>query len=167
MNRRHLAIIALIIAVPLFAAPLVSPVPDYGPPLEVLPGNEPLNFTNETVKEKRLKSVTTVQYQTLSPAARHVFDAAYTNTDTMDTTDYTVRLDKAPEPWFMLAPTNQDVGLDFGHLIIVKHGQYYSVPLSRFTPGPSLQEVMLRLGPLLGAIGLGTVADYLFLTAEE
>ena len=170
MNRRHLAVIALVIAVPLFAAPLVSPVPDYGPHLQVATNDEPVNFPTEKVKESRLRNVTTLHYQQLSPSAQHVFntsvnyDAAVMFAKSAPTS---FPLDEAPEPWTTLASANQSGGLERSLVFVSKHGRYYAVRLIQFTPGPSFQAFMLRLGPLLAAIGLGTLAIYFVLTAED
>jgi hypothetical protein len=170
MNRRHLAVVALIIAVPLFAAPLVSPVPDYGPHLQVATNNEPVTFETEKRKENVLQNETTMRYQNLSASAKRFFDTSvkyYSDVAFEKEGPTSFPLAEAPEPWATLAPADQGKGPDTTFVYVVKNGQYYSVVLFRFTPGPSLQELMLRLGPLLAAIGLGTVASYLFLTAEE
>ncbi|WP_282190243.1 hypothetical protein [Halocatena salina] len=39
--------------------------------------------------------------------------------------------------------------------------------LSQHTQQPSFLAFMLRVGPFLGAVGLGTLAGYLTLTTED
>jgi hypothetical protein len=160
MNRRHLAVIAMLIAVPLFGAPLVSPVPTYDAHLEVGVYNEPTTWPTEQAKEKELRNTTTLRYRNLSAPAQRLFDRAYKQPGE----EISVRLAEAPETWGALVPEKSRY-LDF--VYVYKDGHYYSVQLSQYTPGPSFLAFMLRLGPLLGAIGLGTLAGYFVLTAED
>lgn len=160
MNRRHLAVIALVIAVGLFGAPLVSPVPDYGPHIDV--GAHPVNFTTEQEKSSQLRNATTVDYQNLSDSTQHLFDRA-NKSDRRD--DVTVRFEEAPDSLTTLFSNGSESELN--QIYVHKDEQYYHMDLYRFTPGPSLQTLMLRLGPLLGAIGLGTLAGYFVLTTED
>jgi hypothetical protein len=160
MNRRHLAVIAVVIAVGLFAAPLVSPVPDYGPHLEVDVYDKPVKFSTTEEKKDRLRNETTMRYRNLSAPAQRLFEKAYKHPGE----EISVRLDEAPETWATLVPEKSR----YAKLVYVhKDGHYYSMQLSQFTPGPSFLAFMLRLGPLLGAIGLGTLAGYFVLTAED
>ncbi|MFC7192044.1 hypothetical protein ACFQL7_21055, partial [Halocatena marina] len=74
MNRRYLAVIAVLIAVPLFAGPLVSPVPDYGPHIEI--SADKVNFSSEEEKEEGIRNETTIDYQNLSNSGQQLFDKA-------------------------------------------------------------------------------------------
>lgn len=159
MNRRLLAVIAVLIAVGLFGAPLVSPVPDYGPHLKVTVSDEPATFSTAEEKEKKLRNKTTMDYQNLSAPAQHLFDTA----DKSQNTETTVRMDEAPESLATLVPEDTSSNIVYVH----KDGHYYDTYLYRFTPKPSLQAFLLRVGSLLGAIGLGTLAGYFVLTAED
>lgn len=159
MNRRHLAVVAMVIAVPLFAGPLVSPVPDYDAHLEMNVYG-PENFSSSEEKADQLRNKTTVRYRNLSSPAQRLFERGNKHPGG----EISVRLDEAPEMWATLVSEKSR----FAKLVYVhKDGQYYPVQLSQFTPGPSFLAFMLRVGPLIGAIGLGTVASYLFLTAEK
>jgi hypothetical protein len=160
MNRRHLAAIAMIIAVPLFAGPLVSPVPTYDAHLEV-DVHGPLNFSTAEEKEARLRNETTVRYRTLSAPKQRLFERGTKQTDG----EISVRLAEAPETWATLVPEQNRYSWTV--VYVQKGGHYYSIRLSQFTPGPSFLAFMLRLGPLLAAIGLGTLAGYFVLTAED
>jgi hypothetical protein len=162
MNRRRFANLVLLIAMALFAVPLVSPVPIQEPKLAVdasdNPSKHPYNFTNETVK--------TVYYDSLSPAAQQWFDTA----PSMETIqpENIVPLDSPPEPWVTFAPdTATSVDKAFTYVRVVKNDRYYMVTLTRIIPKPPQQAVMLRLGPLVGSIVLFGLAGHLFLTAEN
>jgi hypothetical protein len=159
MNRRHLAVIAVVIAVGLFGAPLISPVPTYDAHLAV-DVYGPLKFSTTEEKEARLRNETTLRYRNLSSPAQRLFERG----NKQPGGEISVRLDEAPETWATLVPEKSR----YGKLVYVhKDGHYYSIQLSQFTPGPSFLAFMLRLGPLLGAIGLGTLAGYFVLTAED
>ncbi|MFC6964058.1 hypothetical protein [Halocatena marina] len=160
MNRRYLAVIAVLIAVPLFAGPLVSPVPDYGPHIEI--SADKVNFSSEEEKEEGIRNETTIDYQNLSNSGQQLFDKADKRGWSSDTM---VRFDEAPKSW----TTNFSQGFkaETNVIYVHKNGQYYHVNLHRFIPSPSFKAFMLRLGPLLGAIGLGTLAGYFVLTAED
>lgn len=162
MNRRRFALIALVIAVGLYAGPLVSPVPDYGPHLRVTVQEDPMTFQTEEAKETQLRNTTTMRYRNLSGHAQRLFDRGYKQERYSD--EPTVRLDEAPESWTTLIPKER---YDSVSVYVHKDGQYYYMGLSRFTPGPSFGAFMLRLGPLLGAVGLGTLAGFFVLTAED
>lgn len=163
MNRRHLAVIAVVIAVGLFAAPLVSPVPNYDAHLKVVSGDDPVDIsTNEMEEKANGRGIASVRYENLSTSVQRLFDRAYKNDGYSD--EPAVPMDEAPESWVTLVPNGEHAAAS---VYVRKDGQYYRTGLSRVTPAPSLQAFMLRLGPLLGAIGLGTIAGYLFLTAEE
>lgn len=160
MNRRHRALIAVFIAIPLFAGPLVSPVPDHDPHIEV--SVDSMNFSTEDEKEKKLKNSTTMHYQNSSASAQRLFDTA--NKGGRED-DVTTRFEEAPTSWTTLF--SKEPGGETNRIYVHKDGQYYYMNLHRHTPKPSLQAFMLRLGPLLGAIGLGTLAGYFVLTAED
>lgn len=160
MNRRRLAVIVVLIAVGLFAAPLVSLVPDYGPHLEMDGDGKSVKFSSSEEKENRLKSATTLHYRNLSSPAQRLFEKGNRHPGE----EFRVRLDEAPKTWVTLVPERSR----FATIVYVhKDGQYYSIRLSQITPGPSFGAFMLRLGPLLGAIGLGTLAGFLVLSAED
>lgn len=162
MNRRRLAVIALVIAVPLFGTPLVSPVPDYGPHLRVIVNDDPTTFPTEQAKENQLRNTTTMDYQNLSAHAQRLFERGYTTEQFAD--EPAVRLDEVPESWTTLVPNESDTGR---FIYIYKDDEYYYTGFQQFTPGPSLQAFILRLGPLIGAIGFGTLAGYFVLTIED
>ncbi len=152
MNRRWLTVIALLIALPLFAAPLVSPIPDQEPHLSVTSedsGTEPIQYLE-----------TSVQYQNLSNPAQRILDKSF-----QDSTTVSVPLDEVPEPWASLAPDKRRG--EATYLQAVRNGRYYEVRIERFLPQPPLPAVVLRLGPLAVAIALGDLAGYFFLTAED
>lgn len=102
MNRRRFALIALVIAVGLYAGPLVSPVPDYGPHLRVTVQDEPITFQSEE-GEARLRNATTMDYRNLSTSAQRLFDRGYKQDRFSDWP--TVRLDEVPRSWSTLVPT--------------------------------------------------------------
>jgi hypothetical protein len=161
MNRRRLASLALLLAVALFAFPLVSPVPAQEPKLAVdaddNPSEQPYNYTNETV-----------YYDRLSPAAQQWFDAA-PSTERIQPENI-VPLDSPPEPWATFVPNNTTATsfLEARTFVqVVKNDRYYHVTLFRITPKPPQQAVMMRLGPLVVSIVLFGLAGHLFLTAEN
>jgi hypothetical protein len=162
MNRRHLAVIAVVIAVGLFAAPLISPVPDYDAHLEVSVIDDPVNFSADNLDEIERRDVTKMRYQTLTAPAQRLFERAYKAEGYFN--GPTVPRDEAPESWVTLVPKGDHA---MASVYVRKDGHYYRTRLSFVTPAPSLQAFMLRLGPLLGAIGLGTLAGYFVLTAEN
>lgn len=155
MTRQQLAIIALLVAVPLFVIPLVSPIPDQEPHLKMTrEGNgqlNPIQYLEQTVR-----------YQTLSSPAQHLFATLFQDSGTT-----TVPLDEVPKPWARLAPDDQEPGGSPTYLQVVKNGRYYEVRLERFLPQPPLPAVVLRLGPLVAAIAVGNLAGYFLLTAEK
>jgi hypothetical protein len=158
MNRRPLAIIAVIIAVGLFIAPLISPVPDHAPRLEVDAASEPSDFSSVEEREKEIGNTTTLRYQNLSPAAQRLFEKGSTQPDGV-----TVRYKKAPEVFTTLIPRSGS-----GEIVYVqKDGQYYYMVLGQNTRQPSLLAFMLRAGSFLGAVGLATLAGYFVLTAKD
>ncbi|UPM44779.1 hypothetical protein [Halocatena salina] len=167
MNRRHRAVIAVLIAVPLFGAPLVSPVPNYDAHIEMGVHQEPVNQSAIETEKKQVGDVPTVHYQNLSVPAQRLFESGYNATwnGILIENGPTVPLDEAPEPWATLIPTRSKG--DATTVYVHKDGHYYETKLHRFTPKPSLQAFGLRLGSLLGAIGFGTLAGYFGLTAED
>lgn len=179
MNRRHRAVIALVIAVGLFGAPLVSPVPNYDAHLQM--ENKPVNLSTIEKGDKQVGNMTTVRYQTLSTPAQRFFDRVNKGNGSNErlqrafppdvvnkhngSDDIIVPLDEVPKPWSTFVPKSGDY--DRATVYVHKDGQYYSMDIERSTPGPSFQALMLRLGSLLGAVGLGTLAGYFTLTTEE
>lgn len=153
MNRRHLAVLAVVIAVPLFTIGLISPVPDYGPHLETT--------VSTTVSEKKElnKNITTVEYQNLSSSAQQLFDTA----DNNGHSEVSVPMDEAPKSW----ATSVSESTLSNRIYVQKDGQYHFMWLVWTIPTPSLVTLMLRLGPLFGAVGLGTLVGYLVLTADS
>lgn len=160
MNRRHRAIMALVIALPLFAGPLVSPVPNYDAHLQM--DTKSMNASTMEENEKRWGNITTVRYQNLSTPAQRFFDRVNKHNGS---DDIMLPLTEVPKPWSTFVPKSGDYDRDI--VYVHKDDQYYLMDIRRLTPGPSLQAFMLRLGPLLGAIGLGTLAGYFTLTAED
>lgn len=149
----------LAIAIPLFVSPLIFPISDTGVHLEVDVSDNSSDIS--TLGEEWKKDQTILRYQNFSPTAQRLYDRAAENDDN----EAIVTIDKAPESLIALLPEETEGA---SHSIYVqKDGQYYRMNLHRFTPKPSLQAFMLRLGPLLGAIGLGTLAGYFVLTAED
>ena len=158
MTRRHLAVIAVLIAVGLFVAPLVSPVPDYAPRLEVDVNSEPSDFSTEAEREQEIGNTTTMRYQNLSPSAQRLFERGLKSE-----TEVTVQYDEAPEAFATLVPTS-----GYSESVYVrKDGQYYFMVLAQTTRQPSFLAFMLRAGAFLGAVGLGSLAGYFVLTAED
>jgi hypothetical protein len=151
MNRRHLAVLALVIAVPLFTIGLGSPVPDYGPHLKIQVNHLPDGTEREGIQS--------VEYRNLSPSAQQLFDKA----DNNGNNDLSVQMDDAPKSWATLV--SEDVQTN--RISVQKDGQFYMVYFVWYIPTPSFVTLMLRLGPLLGAIGLGTLAGFLVLTTER
>lgn len=161
MNRRHLTVIAVVLAVGLFVAPLISPVPEYGPHLRVHANDEPMNVSTETGGESQLRSGQTLRYGNLSSAAQQLIDEGHTAERFGD--EPTVPLGEAPESFASLAPEDGA----YSAVYVQKDGQYYAVELRQYTPSPSLLEFLLRIGSLFGAIALGTLAGYFTLTRED
>jgi hypothetical protein len=154
MNRRYLAVIALLVALGLFAAPLVSPIPNQEPHVRVdLSKSKPDSF--EDVKP-------TYRYQNLSDSAQHFFDTQVSTDD-----EPPIPLADVPAPW---APsdnvTARAIADAENDLQVVKHGRYYAMYLVWTVPQPPLTAVVPRFGALMAAIGLGTLAGYVALTAE-
>ncbi|RRJ34000.1 hypothetical protein [Halocatena pleomorpha] len=147
MNRRHLAVLAVVIAVPLFTIGLISPVPDYGPQLETSVYHQPDGNLNEETP--------TVAYRNLSTDAQQLFDKANNN----GPNSAAVPIDDAPTSWATLVSETAETNERY----VRKNGKIYGVYLTWDVPAPSFGTVMLRLGPLLGAIGLGTLAGFLIL----
>lgn len=149
----------LTIAVPLFASPHIFPISDTGVHFEMDVSDTPRNVS--TIDEEWKKDRTILRYQNFSAAAQRLYDTATENGDN----EVIVTIDEAPESLVAHLPEKTE---GVSHSIYVqKDGQYYHTNLHRFTPKPSLGAFMLRLGPLLGAIGLGTLAGYFVLTAED
>lgn len=151
MNRRQLAVLAVVIAVPLFTIGLVAPVPDYGPHLETSVSHQPDGKLNEENP--------TVAYRNLSTSAQQLFDEA----DNNGYNSVSVPMDDAPKSWATLVSEKEKTNGRY----VQKDGQYYLIYFTWTIPTPSFVTVVLRLGPLLGAIGLGTLAGYLVLTTEK
>lgn len=156
MNRRVLAFIVLLIAVPLFAAPLVAPIPNPEPLVTVSIGPaEP----DPVPAEYGHVSQTTYRYQNLSAAAQHFFDTQNASDDETHLPPETV-----PAPWASrVNATASAIATTDGQ--VVKDGQYYPMYVGMVTPQPPLSAVMPRFGALIAAIGLGDLAGYFFLTA--
>ncbi|MFC7193193.1 hypothetical protein ACFQL7_27685 [Halocatena marina] len=99
-----------------------------------------------------------MRYQQLSTPAQRLFDRGSKKRN-----EVTVPYDEAPESFATLVPES-----GYAETIYIrKDGQYYYVEISQTTQRPSFQAFLLRLGSLLGAIGLGTLAGYFVLTAED
>ena len=156
MNRRMLAVIAMLVAVPLFVAPLVSPIPNpetsvvvnIGPPQ---PDPVPAEYVGKT----------TYRYQNLSAAAQEFFDTQVSS-DSRELIAPTA----VPAPW--VPPGNGTaaaIANNSGQ--VLKKGQYYPMYIGTYTPQPPFVAAALRFGALGGAIGLGTLAGYFVLTAEN
>ncbi len=143
--------LALVIAVPLFTTGLVSPVPDYGPHLEA-------NVEHLPDGKERGENPT-VEYRNLSTSAQQLFDRANTNGHN----GLSVPMDDAPKSWATLVSEKEKTDGRY----VQKDGQYYLIYFTWVIPTPSLVTLMLRLGPLLGAVGLGTLAGFLILTTEK
>ncbi|UPM44162.1 hypothetical protein [Halocatena salina] len=153
MNRRHLAVIALVIAVPLFTVGLVSPVPEYEPHLDIAVSN------SVDDQEELNEDITKMEYQNLSTSAQQLFKKSNNN----EHSSVSIPTDEAPNSWATLVSESTQ-----SHRIYVhKGGQYHLTWITWSVPTPPLAAVMLRLGPLLGAIGLGTLAGVLILTTEK
>ncbi|RRJ31459.1 hypothetical protein [Halocatena pleomorpha] len=167
MNRRHRAVIAVLIAVPLFVTPLVSPVPNYDAHIEMGVHQEPVNQSASETGQQQVGDAPTVRYQNLSAPGQRLFDSGYNDTvwsGILMEDAPTVPLDEAPEPWATLVPTRSKGATT---VYVHRDGHYYETVLHRFTPKPSLPAFGLRLGSLLGAIGFGTLAGYFGLASED
>ncbi|WP_330631497.1 hypothetical protein [Halocatena halophila] len=171
MSRSNYAIIALLVAVPLFAGGLVAPVPDYDAHLQ-FDANATSNISETQSPE--------IQYQNLSQPAQQLFDRIkrgngsnatlqerFPNISgvTMNTSDdVIVPVATTPQDFTQYHSDTERGGIH----VLVKDGEdNYEMYVYQATPKPSTQSVLLRLGALLGAITLGTVAAYLRLTPSD
>lgn len=160
MNRQYLLSAVLVGALVLFAVPLVSPVPAQDSAVEVLrdpnSSDQPYPATNETVA-----------YQNLSPDAQRWFDELPQSERRQAAT--VVSLASPPEPWASFVPNGSETNASpennqvdqqrrFWSLLtyaqVKKDEQYHLVVLNRIEPRPPQQAVALRLGSLVGSIGL-------------
>lgn len=160
MNRRNFLSSVLVLALVLFAFPLVSPVPAQEPAVEVVrnpnSSDQPYPVTNETVA-----------YGNLSPAAQQWFDELPRSERTQAA--MVVPTASPPEPWASFVPNNSETNarstnepIDEQRRIwsvvtyaqVEKDDRYHLVALTRIEPRPPQQAVALRLGSLVGSIGL-------------
>lgn len=160
MNRRHLLGGVLVLALVLFAFPLVSPVPAQDPAVEVVrdpnSSNQSYPVTNETVA-----------YENLSPDAQQWFDELPQSE--RSSAAKVVPIDSPPEPWASFVsngsetnarPANGQIDEQrriwsvVTYVQVVKDDRYHFVVLTRIEPRPPQQAVALRLGSLVGSIGL-------------
>ncbi|UPM44821.1 hypothetical protein [Halocatena salina] len=158
MNRRILAGIAMLVAVSLFVAPLVSPIPN--PETDVVvsigpPEPDPVPAEYGSVAK------TTYRYQNLPAAAQEFFDDQV-STDSRELIVPT----EVPAPW---APPSKATAASIANNSgqVLKKGQYYPMYIGTYTPQPPLLAAIPRFGALVGAIGSGTISGYFILTAED
>ncbi len=170
MNRSNYAIIALLIAVPLFAGGLVAPVPDYDAHLQL----------DATAVSNVSGTTTELRYQNLSQPAQRLFDRVKRGQGSNATLQERfpnisgVTMNSSDDVVIPVASTPQDFTQyhsdteRHGIRVLVKDGEdNYEMEITQRTPNPSPQSVLLRLGALLGAITLGTVAAYLKLSPHD
>lgn len=172
MNHRHFLGVVLVGALVLFAVPLVSPVPAQDPAVEVLryPNStaEPQPFTNETV-----------HYNNLSPAARQWFDELPRSEQQFEAK--VVPIESPPAPWASFVPNGSETSnaateqIDrrqriwsfLTYVQVERDGRYHLVGLMRIEPLPPQQAVALRLGSLVGSIGLFGLAGQQWFTRNQ
>lgn len=173
MNRRRLIGGVVILALMLYALPLVSPVPAQEPAVEVL--RDPNGSTQSYAIANE-----TVQYENLSPAAQQWFDELPQSERRQAAT--VVPIDSPPEPWasFVLNGSEtsnpeaseqlnetQRIRSVLTYIQVVKDDQYHLVIFTRIEPRPSQQAVALRLGSLVGSIGLFGLAGQQWLEGKR
>ncbi|RRJ31845.1 hypothetical protein [Halocatena pleomorpha] len=172
MNRRHLLGGVLVGALVLFAFPLVSPVPAQDPAVEVLrdPNGSPQSHTIATE---------TVQYRTLSPEAQRWFDDLPQSERTQAAE--VLPIDSPPEPWASFIPNDPETSTTANehpnetqriqsvmtYIQVKKDDHYHLVVLRRIEPRPPQQAVALRLGSLVGSIGLFGFAGQQWLEGKQ
>ncbi|MFC7192420.1 hypothetical protein [Halocatena marina] len=177
MNHRHFLSSVLVIALVLFAFPIVSPVPAQDPAVEVLrdpnASSQPYPFTNGTV-----------QYQNLSPDAQQWFDDLPQSEESFKAE--TIPIDSPPEPWASFVPNGSETNVQPAneqidevsdvrrrfwsirtYVQVEKDDRYHLVILARISPHPPQQAVALRLGSLVGSIGLFGLAGQQWLTKNQ
>ncbi len=154
----------LVLALVLYALPLVSPVPAQDPAVEVVrdpnSSNQSYPVTNETVA-----------YENLSPNAQQWFDKLPQSE--RSSAAKVVPINSPPEPWASFVPNGSETNarpangqideqIDetrriwsvLTYVQVVKDDRYHFVVLARIEPRPPQQAVALRLGSLVGSIGL-------------
>ncbi|UPM44973.1 hypothetical protein [Halocatena salina] len=168
MNRRRRLGGLVILALVLFAFPLVSPVPTQDPAVEVLrdPNStaEPQPAINETI-----------QYQNLSSDAQQWFEELPQSEQSYAAEVFPV--DGPPEPWASFVPNGSEANEQFNetrrlwsvltYTQVEKDGRYHRVILWRIEPRPPQQAVALRLGSLIGSIGLFGLAGQQWLEGKR
>lgn len=160
MNRQYLLGGLVVLALVLFAVPLVSPVPAQEPAAEVLrdpnSSDQPYPVTNETVA-----------YENLSSDAQRWFDELPQSEESYAAE--IVPIDSPPEPWASFVPNGSEMNASpgndqidqqrrfwslFTYAQVEKDDRYHLVALKRIEPRPPQQAVALRLGALVSSIGL-------------
>jgi hypothetical protein len=172
VNHRHFLGGVLVLALVLFAFPLISPVPAQEPAVEVFQDANssatPYPIANETVA-----------YESLSPAARQWFDELPQGKGSYAAK--VVPIDTPPAPWSSfvsngIEPSNaateqidrrQRVWSFLTYVQVEKNGRYHLVVLMRIEPRPPLQAIGLRLGSLVGSIGLFGLAGQQWLIRNQ
>ncbi|WP_248910114.1 hypothetical protein [Halocatena marina] len=176
MNHRHFLSSVLVLALVLFVFPIVSPVPAQDPAVEVLrdpnASSQPKQVASEIVRYQNLSSDAQQWFEEL-PRGKKSFEAE------------TVPIDSPPEPWASFVPNESetnaqpangqiDAQSDMRRLLSVvtivqveRNGRYHPVQLMRIEPRPPQQAVALRLGSLVGSIGLFGLAGQQWLTKNQ
>lgn len=151
MNRRHLLGSVVVLTLVLYAFPLVSSVPAQEPAVEVLrdpnSSNQSYPVTNETVA-----------YENLSPDAQQWFDEL-PQSERQQAAEV-LPIESPPAPWASFVPNGSETNEQrriwsvITFVQVEKDEQYHLVVLRRIEPRPPQQAVALRLGSLVGSIGL-------------
>lgn len=160
MNRRQLIGGVFVLALVLYAFPLVSSVPAQKPAVEVLRNpngsGQPYPATNETVA-----------YENLSSDAQRWFDELPKSERAQAAEIFPI--DSPPEPWASFVPNGSETNARsvngqineqrrmwsvITYAQVEKDGRYHLVVLTRIEPRPPQQAVVLRLGSLVGSISL-------------
>jgi len=147
MNRYLIGVLAVLVALPLFAFPLVSPVSQGSQQLRL--DTDPFGSEiNSSEYEPR------VNYSSLSTDAQELFDRARNS----DSGGVRVDAESAPTQWRERAE-NQTVRalLVYG----TDDGGNYMTYTDLYTPGPDGADVLTRLGSLVASILIGISGAYL------
>lgn len=147
VSHRYFATAALLIALPLFAFPLVSPPPEPEPQVNVYAHELPEEFDGQNVDG------TTYHYANLSAPAQEFFDRV-----TQGSVQASV--DTVPDPFEDPPDTSRR------DTFVVRDGQYYDVRIHRYQPSPSGTAVIARLGSFAGSVVFGLGGAYVLFDGE-
>lgn len=149
MHRRQLAVIALLVALPLFVFPVVSPPPEPEPRLSA--------HVTEIGSGVSEDEFTVYNYTNLSTPARDLFDEA-----NGVSTYVAVPASDAPDRFLAIADNEHS-----SSALVVREGRYFSLDLDVEHPDPSAGALLSRAVPFVLAVVLGCAGGYALVNSGE